>query len=447
MATGDVICPSLVLGALRDLRHQRHAKKVLWSDSSVVHWTECASRVWFIGHFSPMALLDPSSTPPAAPRTSSEFLSIVIERIAHPIFVKDRDYRFVFVNSAFEKLTGRSADELAGKTDYDFFPRSQADFFRAKDTEMFTSGETIEISEEPITDADGQQHVLSTTKVPLRNDDDEVTHLVGIIHDITPLKEAQQALLESKVELERRVEQNTVELKRTQRQLLHKERLTVLGQLAAGLAHQLRNPLASITNAASVIENRLQDDRSSDSRIAIGIIKEEVQVANQIITDLLDYARVRPPIPQEIVLRDLVESVLDGFSIPTGIVLRRNIPLELTLVVDGDQLRGALRNLVRNAFEAMPLGGELRIVASLEGDEIAILVSDTGEGIPSDLRGQVFDPLVSSKPLGLGLGLTTAKMLAENQGGSLTCLDPLEGGATFELRVPLEAAPRSSQVF
>jgi PAS domain S-box-containing protein len=372
---------------------------------------------------------------------------VVVERIAHPIFVKDREFRFVFINAAFEKLTGYSATEVVGKTDYDFFAKSEADFFRRKDVEMFTTGETIDVTEEPITVRGGRTHIVSTTKVPLRGDAGDVTHLVGIIHDITPLKDAQQALIESKAELERRVQANTAELKRTQRQLLHKERLTVLGQLAAGLAHQLRNPLASITNAASVIENRLQSGRSGDSRLAIGIIKEEVQVANQIITDLLDYARVRPPIPQEIVLRDLVESVLDGFPVPTGVALYRKIPLELSLVVDGEQLRGALRNLVRNGFEAMPQGGELRIEAMLDGDEVRIMVTDTGEGIPSDLQGQVFDPLVSSKPLGLGLGLTTARMLVENQGGSLVCLDTTEGGAAFELRVPLEAAPRSSQIF
>jgi PAS domain S-box-containing protein len=394
-----------------------------------------------------MTARDLGSTPPAAPRTSPEFLSVVVERISHPIFVKDREYRFVFINAAFEKLTGRPFQELIGRTDHELFPTEQADFARAKDAEMFSSGEMVEVTEELMTGADGKTHVLSTTKVPLRGTDGEVTHLIGIIHDITPLKEAQQALFESKAELERRVQLNTLELKRTQRQLLHKERLTVLGQLAAGLAHQLRNPLASITNAASVIENRLQSGRTGDSRIAIGIIKEEVQVANQIITDLLDYARVRPPIPQEVVLRDLVESVLDAFPVPTGVALRRRIPLELSLVVDGDQLRGALRNLVRNAFEAMPQGGELFIDAELEDDEIRILVRDTGEGIPGDLRAQVFDPLVSSKPLGLGLGLTTARMLVENQGGALACLDTEGSGATFELRLPLEPPPGSSQIF
>ena len=174
-----------------------------------------------------MTASDLRSNPPAAPRTSPEFLSVVVERIAHPIFVKDREFRFVFVNAAFEKLTGYSAAEVVGKTDFDFFPKAEADFFREKDVEMFTTGATIDVAEERVTVRDGATHIVSTTKVPLRGDDGEVTHLVGLIHDITPLKDAQHALIESKAELERRVQENTAELKRTQRQLLHKERLTV----------------------------------------------------------------------------------------------------------------------------------------------------------------------------------------------------------------------------
>lgn len=367
-----------------------------------------------------------------------------MDRIAHPVFVKDRQFRFVFVNAAFEKLTGQPVSALIGKTDYDFFPDAEADFFRQKDMEMFASGETVDISEEPITDTLGQVHVLTTTKVPLRNERGEVTHLVGIIHDITSQKALERMLRDGKAELERRVEESTTELKRAQRLLLHKERLTVLGQISAGLAHQLRNPLAAITNAASVIENRLKRESAAESRIAIGIIKEEVQVANQIITDLLDFARVRPPMPQEIVLRDLVEAVVDNLAVPTGVALRRTVPLELSLVVDGEQLRNALRNIVRNGLEAMPRGGELRITAFLEKDELCIQVADTGEGIPPELRAHIFDPLVSSKPLGLGLGLTTARALIENQGGSVTYL-PRDVGAAFEVRVPLEPPPRSTE--
>ena len=386
----------------------------------------------------------PKDPPPTNPPTSPEFLSAVVDRLAHPVFVKDQRFRFVFVNDAFAQLAGVPRDAMLGRTDYDFFPVGEADLSRRKDEETIETRQTVEVSEESITDASGIVHILSTTKAPLTDASGAVTHVVGIIHDITRLKQQEEALRSGKEELEARVQERTAELKRAQRALLHKERLSVLGQLAAGLAHQLRNPLASITNAASVIERRVRSLDHGDAAVAISIIKEEVQAANQIITDLLEYARVRPPIPQEIVLRDLVDSVLDAHPVPTGVAVTRRIPLELVPVVDGDQLRSALRNLVRNAFEAMPRGGKLMIDAGQDDTHFWIRVTDTGEGIPAALRPQVFDPLVSSKPLGLGLGLTTARTLVENQAGTLKCRDTPGAGAVFEIRVPLEPPPTSS---
>jgi PAS domain S-box-containing protein len=130
------------------------------------------------------------------PGPSAEFMSAIVQHVAHPIFVKDRDFRFVVINRAFVELLGHEPDNVIGKTDYDFFPEEEADFFRRKDVEMFSSEAVVKIEEEPITDVNGDLHILATTKVPYRNGDGEVTHLIGIIKDITLLKRAETALSE-----------------------------------------------------------------------------------------------------------------------------------------------------------------------------------------------------------------------------------------------------------
>src|SRR5262249_6398104 len=160
-------------------------------------------------------------------------------------------------NKALTDMVGFPLREMIGKTDYDFFPKSEADFFRAKDVEMFTHGATVTIDEERITDAAGKRHILATTKVPLRNAEGEVTHLVGIIHDITRLKEVEEELRLANETLENRVRERTNELTVAKDKLLTQERLAVLGQLAASLAHEIRNPLAAITNAAFVLRRLL----------------------------------------------------------------------------------------------------------------------------------------------------------------------------------------------
>lgn len=369
---------------------------------------------------------------------SYDFLAEIIERVAHPIFVKDREFRWVLLNQAFCDMVGYTSEALLGRTDYDFFPAPQADFFRHKDLEMFTTGAQVTIDQEPITDADGQLHTLATTKVPLRDALGEVTHLVGIIHDITRLKAAEDALREANEQLEQRVLQRTIELETAQEELVRKERLAALGQLAGGLAHQIRNPLGSIANAAYVLKRAVGEAPAAAVSSSVEIILEETWRANRLISDLLDYARVRAPNQQPIALRELLESVIVAHGVPHRIRVAVHAPDRPLISADEEQLRGALDNLMRNAVEAMPVGGTLRFDARPEGTKMRLAVSDTGSGIAPEVRGKLFEPLITSKPLGRGLGLTTARALIENQGGTLDC-EAVPTGACFVVMLPLAA--------
>lgn len=367
---------------------------------------------------------------------SHDFLAEIIERVAHPIFVKDRNFQLVLINQAFCELVGYPSESMLGKTDYDFFPTTEADFFRSKDVEMFATGAQVSIAEEPITDAGGHVHTLATTKVPLRAPSGEVTHLIGIIHDLTRLKSAEEALRGVNEELERRVRERTGELVTTQEELVRKERLAALGQLAGGLAHQIRNPLGSIANAAYVLKRALGDDAAPTVVSAVAIILEETWRANRLISDLLDYARVRAPNPQPVSLREALEAAIVAHDVPHRIRVSVHVPEKPLVAVDEEQLRAAVDNLMRNAIEAMPAGGTLRFEARPEGDRMRLAVSDTGCGIAAEVRGKLFEPLITSKPLGRGLGLTMARALIENQRGTIVN-EPAAVGACFVILLPL----------
>jgi PAS domain S-box-containing protein len=367
---------------------------------------------------------------------SAGFLADIIEHVAHPIFVKDRAFRFVLVNRALCEMVGYTREALLGQSDYDFFPRAEADYFRAKDTQVFATARPA-VMEEAITDASGQRHTLATTKVPLLAPSGEVTHLVGIIHDITPLKRAEDRLRQTNEELERRVGERTAALQLAQRELVRKERLAVLGQLAGGLAHQIRNPLGSIKNAAHILQSALRTAENPDVARAIAVVHDEVEAANQCISDLLDYARVRPPLRQPAEVARLFEHALGAQEVPVRVRVVRQIDALPSLRLDAGQVHNALFNLVRNAVEAMPSGGTLTVRAFRDGAEAVLEVEDTGEGVPPEMQSQLFEPLATTKPLGLGLGLVTARALIENQGGSLRWHPtPAARGARFEVRLP-----------
>jgi PAS domain S-box-containing protein len=372
----------------------------------------------------------------------AEFLAQILDHVAHPIFVKNRNFEFVFLNRALAEMVGIASEAMIGKTDFDFFPREQSEHFRRTDERVFATKRPAIIREEPITDALGEMHLLETTKVPLLDASGRVTHLVGIIQDITKKKREDDVLRRANEELEAAVQERTRALESAHEILRRKERLAVLGQLAGGVAHQIRNPLAAIKNAAYVIHRHVAGERAPHDEVgkAIEVIHDEVDGANQTITSLLDYARVRRSIAQPVAVPLLVDLVVDMAAPPPSVKVVRAVE-ELPLVaVDVDQVRGGLLNLVRNAVEAMPGGGTLTLSGWRDASFVALAIADTGPGLPQQVRARLFEPLVTTKPLGLGLGLVTTKTLIEGQGGTLVYEDvpaSAGGGARFVVRLPV----------
>lgn len=364
---------------------------------------------------------------------SVDFLAAIIDNVARPIFVKNRRFEFVLINRAFADMAGREREEMLGRTDYDIFAVEEADFFRRKDVEMFSQEAAVVVDEEPLTDASGERHIVSTTKVPYRDESGQVTHLFGIISDITQIKLAEETLRDANEELERRVTERTAALADAQQELIRNERLAVLGQLAGGVAHQLRNPLGAIQNAAALLRHGPVDEEQSE---VLGMIDEEVARADRTIAALLDYARVRPPQARRVTMVDLVEEVLDQELIPESIELSIVASPTLEAMIDSAQVQIALGNLVRNAIEAMPDGGRLSVKVLHVNDRVEVSVGDTGDGVLPEVVPRLFEPLVTTKVDGSGLGLCTARNLIENQGGRIGYRPGKNGGACFVVELP-----------
>ncbi|HEY8079379.1 MAG TPA: PAS domain-containing protein [Labilithrix sp.] len=372
---------------------------------------------------------------------NAKLLANAFDTIAHPAFVKDRAGRYVLVNRAFCAIARWRPEEVVGKTDAELLDPEKAAEFVASDRRLFETRAPIEMHEQSFTDRNGTRYVLSTTKMPLFDDDGEVTHVVGISHDITRRVEADEALRRANDELEHRVASRTRELAEANEDLMRKERLAVLGQLAGGVAHQIRNPLAAIKNAAYVIDRllkgRIEDDRMRSALAdALAVVHDEVDGANQTITALLDYARVRHADRRPNDIADLVEAAVAAVAVPQAVSIVRKLPPLPMVKADADQIKSAIANLLQNAIEAMPDGGTVTFGAEREERAIVLTITDSGPGVAPAIRARLFEPLVTTKPLGLGLGLVTARTLLVGQGGDLA-YEELGGGARFRLRLPI----------
>ncbi len=361
-------------------------------------------------------------------------LGLIAEHLGQPVYAKNAELQFVLLNAAFCSWVGHTREELLGRTESEIFGKALARPHEAAERDVI--GQQLPVTaEHHFSVADGSRQPRPITKLPLADTTGSVTHVVCVVGQAGESAASAQQLEE---ELERYAQERTRALRDVQDKLLRKERLMVLGQLAAGLAHQIRNPLGAIANALALARRQMPKDAPPMVGEALQIANDEIWEANRIIGDLLEYARIRPPTTTRTPLRRVVQAALDSEPMPADITTEIHID-EIIVQADEPQVRDALRNLIRNAREAMPEGqpGTLTMCATSTGQFAELRIQDTGEGVPEEHRHLLFEPLVTSKPLGIGLGLPTARALIVNQGGTLECVESDHSGACFLMRLPL----------
>jgi PAS domain S-box-containing protein len=231
------------------------------------------------------------------------------------------------------------------------------------------------------------------------------------------------------------------ELKQAEEKLLRSERLAAIGELSASVAHELRQPLSVVNNAAYYLKLTLTEVDET-TRDYFDMINEEVKSANDIISSLVALARAEEPDRQEVEVAALIEKAQGKITIPTNIRLRKDIPDDISAVfVDPVHIEQVFYNIINNGIQAMsmPEGGELAIIVRSKEKEANVAVSfvDTGVGISKENQDKIFEPLFTTKTRGIGLGLSICKNFVEANEGDITVQSEEGKGTTMTVVLPV----------
>ncbi len=356
----------------------------------------------------------------------------LVETLQEGIWSVDENKVTTYVNPSMAAMLGYSEGEMVGRPLQDFVEKKQHDrydeFFQRRMEGIKERYESVLIHK------NSSRVSVIVEAAPIFDSKGNFMGSLAGVQDITDRKKAERQLEKYSRNLEELVEERTRELKEAQNQLIAAEKLSSLGEMAASVGHELRNPLSVIRNASYLLKAFSRGDTKIEEYV--NLIDTESRNAAQIVTDLLDYSRIKPMKSDMIEVRDMVRQILQKAEIPENIQQEINIPDDLPKALgNAQQIFQILFNLIKNAAEAMPEGGTLTVKAYRKEKKAIISVIDTGQGIPRENMKNLFEPLYTTKTRGVGLGLAISKRLADLNQAEITVKSKEGEGSVFSLEL------------
>ncbi|MFN3420078.1 MAG: two-component system sensor histidine kinase NtrB [Pyrinomonadaceae bacterium] len=353
------------------------------------------------------------------------FTEAILDALPVSLYVVDRDYRIVTWNRHREiGVQGIPRDSAIGRNVFEVLARYPEGRVRQEFERAFRTGRIERIEQQTVAEDGSTKHWL-VSKVPMKDPETgEVTHVITVGEDVTMRVEAMHAVSRA-------------------------EKLAAVGRLAAGVVHEINNPLATIAACAEALEQRAKEgafegcEAADDVQEYLGLIKSEAFRCKSITTGLLDFSRARTgnriPIDIGEILRssaNLVSHQKRGENVLIELEIADDIP---QVKADGGQIQQAVIALATNAIDAMPDGGTLTFRAYGQSKSVAIEVEDTGIGIPPDDMSKIFEPFFTTKEVGkgTGLGLAVCYGIITDHSGRLSVRSTVGKGTTFTILLPI----------
>jgi len=345
------------------------------------------------------------------------------------------DFLIVDANPRFVELFGYPLDEIRGRhIDDVVVPNDKIEEAKMVDRKALEGSfyhETVRKRK------DGSLFPVSIAVASIKVEGKHIG-AVGIYRDITKRKEMEKKLEEYSQHLEELVDKRTRELKEAQRQLLKAERLAAIGELAAMVGHDLRNPLTGIEGAAYYLKIKLGSKVDSKISEMLGLIERNIEYSNNIITDLLEYSREIRLETRETSPKLILKEALSLVNFPENIKVIDMTQSKPKIKVDVERMQRVFVNIIKNAIDAMPQGGTLRITSKQSNSKLEFNLTDTGVGMTEEVLEELWTPLFTTKAKGMGLGLPICKRIVEAHEGKIFVKSKVNEGTTFTVAVPIK---------
>ncbi|MCW4004740.1 MAG: PAS domain S-box protein [Candidatus Bathyarchaeota archaeon] len=361
-------------------------------------------------------------------------LEAVTDNVGAGLGIIGRDYRIMWVNSYLKKYN----PGCEGKPCYSTFNKLDTICPDCGVRKVFENGVSFDRHEYAFIGIDGSPMWAELIVTPLKDESGNIIAALELTVDITEKKLLENKLKMYSEKLEQLVAKRTKQLQQAQAKLVKAEKLAAIGELAGMVGHDLRNPLSAIRNAVYYL--RVKQDTISNrvKQEMLGAIDNAILRSDKIINDLLDYSHEIHLEITEFSIRSILKEALSHLQVPNNVRIEDETLEEPLISADKDRLLRVFINLTKNAFEAMPQGGTLKVKSARRGDCVRISFTDTGVGIPKEELSKLFTPLVTTKAQGMGFGLAVCKRFVEAHGGKITVKSALGKGSVFTVTLPIE---------
>jgi len=331
----------------------------------------------------------------------------IIQSVPSGVVSFDQDLMITRINHAAQAMLELNETEVIGE--------NSGNIFQGAIREMIADRKVVVRAETAYTCSSGKRLWIGLALSPLKDSSQAVIGHLLVFTDLTELKAFQ-----------------------SQKEL--RDRLSTLGEMSAGIAHELRNPMAVISGYTKILSRKIDEPLKP----AVAAINKEIMVMDRIIADFLTFARPADPVFGNVDLVALINGCVEAIQVSVQTIrITMDVPTELMIRADEVFMRQALTNLLRNAVEAMPEGGGITISCSQDDESILLTIADTGHGIPDNIRDKIFLPFYTTKERGTGLGLAIVHKIIVSHGGAISA-ESSTLGTTFLISLPEEVISKKA---